>query len=167
MRNLLLLSLVTVGIMSFNTARADDSYCREYTKTIKVGGRIQEAFGTACRQEDGAWEIVSEDGRRDTREPVREVIRYESPAPNYYYPSSFFRINYNIVPRYGSRYYYNDRRDYRRNHGHYTSHYNGRGNKYGHYRHHNDHGRSYDRRGYYRDNNVRYHDDGLTLNFNW
>lgn len=33
--------------------------CREYTHTIYIGGRPQEGYGTACRQPDGAWRIVS------------------------------------------------------------------------------------------------------------
>ncbi len=34
-------------------------YCREFQQTITVGGKTQEAYGTACRQPDGTWEIVS------------------------------------------------------------------------------------------------------------
>ena len=34
-------------------------YCREYTQTIKVGGRTEQGHGTACRQPDGTWQIVS------------------------------------------------------------------------------------------------------------
>ncbi len=34
-------------------------YCREYTKEIQVGGRVQQAYGTACRMPDGQWQIVS------------------------------------------------------------------------------------------------------------
>lgn len=34
-------------------------YCREYQQTVTVGGEQQEAYGTACRQEDGSWKIVS------------------------------------------------------------------------------------------------------------
>lgn len=30
-------------------------YCREYTTTVMVGGRPQNAYGTACRQPDGSW----------------------------------------------------------------------------------------------------------------
>jgi surface antigen len=33
-------------------------YCREYTQTVVVGGRTQQAYGTACRQPDGSWLIV-------------------------------------------------------------------------------------------------------------
>lgn len=34
-------------------------YCREYQQTVVVDGREQSAYGTACRQPDGSWEIVS------------------------------------------------------------------------------------------------------------
>ena len=34
-------------------------YCREYQQTIIVGGQEQSAYGTACQQPDGSWEIVS------------------------------------------------------------------------------------------------------------
>lgn len=39
--------------------RSDGSYCREFTQTVTVGGRTEEAYGTACRQPDGTWQIVS------------------------------------------------------------------------------------------------------------
>ncbi len=34
-------------------------YCREYQTTIHVGGRVENAYGTACREPDGTWRIVS------------------------------------------------------------------------------------------------------------
>lgn len=34
-------------------------YCREYNQTIVVGGQSQRAYGTACRQPDGSWAVVS------------------------------------------------------------------------------------------------------------
>jgi surface antigen len=40
----------------------DDGYgndCREFEQTIFIDGRRQLATGTACRQPDGSWEIVS------------------------------------------------------------------------------------------------------------
>jgi hypothetical protein len=42
-------------------AQADDqqSYCREFQSTIVVEGRQQQAFGTACLQPDGSWQIVN------------------------------------------------------------------------------------------------------------
>jgi surface antigen len=36
---------------------AQGQYCREFQQTITVGGRTEEAFGTACRQPDGTWKI--------------------------------------------------------------------------------------------------------------
>jgi surface antigen len=33
------------------------TYCREFQQTITVGGRTQQAFGTACRQPDGSWRV--------------------------------------------------------------------------------------------------------------
>ena len=33
--------------------------CREFQQTITVGGRTETAYGTACRQPDGDWKIVS------------------------------------------------------------------------------------------------------------
>ncbi|MCF8470801.1 MAG: hypothetical protein K9G30_08445 [Parvibaculum sp.] len=33
-------------------------YCREYQTVVTIGGRAENAYGTACRQPDGAWETV-------------------------------------------------------------------------------------------------------------
>lgn len=33
-------------------------YCREYQAKVRVGGRLQDGYGTACRQPDGAWEVI-------------------------------------------------------------------------------------------------------------
>ncbi|TVR09708.1 MAG: hypothetical protein EA385_06165 [Salinarimonadaceae bacterium] len=41
------------------TFRDGRDFCREYTHTIYIGGRPQEGYGTACRQPDGSWRIVS------------------------------------------------------------------------------------------------------------
>jgi len=37
-------------------------YCREFLQEVSIGGRKEEAYGTACRQPDGAWEVISVDG---------------------------------------------------------------------------------------------------------
>ena len=34
------------------------AYCREFQQTVTVGGKTEDAFGTACRQPDGSWKIV-------------------------------------------------------------------------------------------------------------
>ena len=39
--------------------RDDGRYCREYTATAVIGGKTQNTYGTACRQPDGAWQLVS------------------------------------------------------------------------------------------------------------
>ncbi len=38
---------------------ASGKYCREYQQTIYVGGQEETAYGTACQQPDGSWEIVN------------------------------------------------------------------------------------------------------------
>lgn len=32
-------------------------YCREYQQLVSIGGQEEVAYGTACRQPDGSWEI--------------------------------------------------------------------------------------------------------------
>ncbi len=41
------------------TDTATGAYCREYQQTVTVGGRTEDAYGTACRQPDGSWKVVS------------------------------------------------------------------------------------------------------------
>ena len=36
-----------------------NAYCREYQTTVLIDGEEQAAFGTACRQPDGSWKVVS------------------------------------------------------------------------------------------------------------
>ncbi|KZD02365.1 MULTISPECIES: RT0821/Lpp0805 family surface protein [unclassified Thalassospira] len=38
---------------------ADGRYCREYSATARIGGELRKTYGTACRQADGSWQIVS------------------------------------------------------------------------------------------------------------
>ena len=38
--------------------RNDGTHCREFQQTVTVGGEMQEAYGTACRQPDGSWLII-------------------------------------------------------------------------------------------------------------
>ncbi len=33
-------------------------YCREFYQTISIGNRNEQAYGTACQQPDGSWQIV-------------------------------------------------------------------------------------------------------------
>ena len=38
--------------------QSDGTYCREFTQTVTIGNRTEEAYGTACRQPDGSWQII-------------------------------------------------------------------------------------------------------------
>jgi hypothetical protein len=33
-------------------------YCREFRQEVTIGARTEVAYGTACRRQDGSWEIV-------------------------------------------------------------------------------------------------------------
>ena len=37
---------------------ATGAYCREFQQTVNIGGKTQQAYGTACRQPDGTWKVV-------------------------------------------------------------------------------------------------------------
>lgn len=41
-------------------ATTSTAYCREFQTTVLVNGQPQPSYGTACRQPDGAWKIVSQ-----------------------------------------------------------------------------------------------------------
>ncbi len=49
------------GVVTPQPAYQDSSgrYCREYRQSVTIGGDRQEAYGTACRQPDGTWQIVN------------------------------------------------------------------------------------------------------------
>lgn len=42
-----------------NVIQQPNSVCREFQQTVTIGGRTEQAYGTACRQADGTWMIVS------------------------------------------------------------------------------------------------------------
>ena len=42
-----------------NTYQQSGTYCREYQQTVTIGGKQENAYGTACRQPDGSWKIQS------------------------------------------------------------------------------------------------------------
>jgi surface antigen len=35
------------------------AYCREFQQTITIDGATERAYGTACQQPDGSWQIVN------------------------------------------------------------------------------------------------------------
>lgn len=74
-------------------------YCREYQQDITVGGQLQRAYGTACRQRDGSWKIVNS---RSTPYQQRQST-YQQPSyqqPSYQQPSyQQYGNNYNSTPQ--------------------------------------------------------------------
>ncbi len=40
------------------TNPSNGRYCREYTHVVNIGGKQEKAYGTACRQSDGQWEVT-------------------------------------------------------------------------------------------------------------
>lgn len=36
----------------------DERYCRPYSQEIRIDGRVEESYGTACLQPDGTWRVV-------------------------------------------------------------------------------------------------------------
>ncbi|MGE5504900.1 MAG: RT0821/Lpp0805 family surface protein [Actinomycetota bacterium] len=48
----------TVTPVRDGTDKATGAYCREYQTTVNVGGKTEQAYGTACRQPDGSWKVV-------------------------------------------------------------------------------------------------------------
>lgn len=120
-------------------------YCREFTKVVTIGGQAQSAYGQACRQPDGSWQIVSDDipsNQPVTYYPESNYVAYQppvyaAPAPYYapqpvYYtePSPVFSLSFNSWSPNRTR-YYND-------HGHGWRDWD-RGPR-GHDRDHGDHG---------------------------
>ncbi len=94
-------------------------YCREYQKTIYVGGKAVEGYGTACRQEDGAWEISKLKGSDRAQTKVREYIVDDLNRqgareiivvnePRYYNPPPVVVVrDYSGYPRGYSKYHHN------------------------------------------------------------
>jgi surface antigen len=64
--------------------------CREFVTTITIGGRQEQGYGTACRQPDGAWQIVSSAQPTLSSPPAQTTIAYAPPPQYYYYPSGFY-----------------------------------------------------------------------------
>ena len=40
-------------------ADSEGRTCREFQQTVTIGGRQEQSYGTACRDENGDWKIVS------------------------------------------------------------------------------------------------------------
>jgi len=112
-RNFMILTaLVAIPVLIPAKAQAQTSgeeYCREYVKEVYIGGRTEEAYGTACYRPDGSWEIVDLEGSEAGKTQVRSVIQEDIRA---HYPRAGRVIvsTRNVLPRYyHSKRYYNSR----------------------------------------------------------
>ncbi len=47
------------SITPTKTYEKSGRYCREYTQTVTIAGKSQQAHGTACRNPDGTWETMN------------------------------------------------------------------------------------------------------------
>jgi hypothetical protein len=83
-------------------------YCREYTKSVRVDGRMQSGYGTACMQPDGSWMIVDAQGTVDPFDALRQqnVVIVAQQEPVYfdygprYRPVTYYAPRYAYAPRY-------------------------------------------------------------------
>jgi surface antigen len=71
-------------------------YCREYQQTVVINGSQQQAYGTACRQPDGSWNVATAQPQTRNQVVVRERVVTPVYRPVYYDP---------YYPRYYPRYY--------------------------------------------------------------
>ena len=101
--------LIPAAMAAFAAGSAqayESDYCREFTKTIYVGGRAQNGYGTSCLMPDGSWQITQEPQPRYAQpanyvqpvtyvqQPVTyvESVRYVRPRP--YYSPFLFSFHY-------------------------------------------------------------------------
>lgn len=132
----------TFSLMPAEAKAYSNDYCREYTRTVYIGGRAEEAYGKACQQQNGDWMIVDEDlganiPRSDNR--VNYVIRDQTV---YYGQPS--RVNvYRTVPRSTVVWYNGGPRNNR--YVKYNNNYRDDRNWHKHDRKNNGHGPRHDR----------------------
>lgn len=91
-----LIAAAMAFIASSGAAQAynNNLQCREYTRTIYIGGQPQQGFGTACLQPDGSWQVVSDGQIGATVAPQyiteRVVVREPVYVPTSYYSSGYY-----------------------------------------------------------------------------
>jgi len=84
--------------------------CREFLTTITIGGQDQQGYGTACRQPDGSWQIVSDQQPAGAAPPPPPGQVLSTPPDRYYaYPPGFFGpstiyLSFGTVYRHGHFY---------------------------------------------------------------
>lgn len=48
----------TVTPIREGTEASTGAYCREFQQAVTIGSKMEQAYGTACRQPDGTWKVV-------------------------------------------------------------------------------------------------------------
>jgi hypothetical protein len=77
-------TLESTPLSTVSTIRPVEENCREYAVPITVGGKEEIAYGKACQQPDGTWQIVQAPGGPEGAPNVLQpTIIY--PAYPYYY----------------------------------------------------------------------------------
>jgi len=103
-----------VPVKTFENAQGQP--CREFVTTIIIADKEEQGYGTACRQPDGSWELVSSDDQSNSAPPVPQTAptNYQPPTDYYVYPRGFYGsstiyLSFNTVYRSGrlhrGRYY--------------------------------------------------------------
>lgn len=111
MRKLILITaLAAFPVVGFSGQAKAEEYCREYTKTVTVGGKREQAYGTACYRPDGSWEVVNLEGSDYGRNQVRDVmyddLRHDYRRNPYREVVVVERHNRPYYPRYRQASYY-------------------------------------------------------------
>lgn len=139
-----------ISLMSGGAPAKASDYCREYTRTVYIGSQTQEAYGTACLQQDGSWMIVGEGPMRDIGNNVSGVDyvihdqrRNIVPPRVVYYDRSpvVYRTGPSFVWYNGGHYRNGHHVAYKRNYGYNNGHHYGWRNGRGHDRHWDRHDR--------------------------
>lgn len=117
------LFIIALTFFMANSAYADEPYCREFTQTIKIGGKQQKGFGTSCLQPDGTWQIVNpydanENQAEDNYNISDDSVNYEVRDSRYYIVPARPVFSYGL---YSGRYY---NRYPHRYHSRFDRHYN-------------------------------------------
>jgi hypothetical protein len=64
------------------TIQPSGGNCREFTAPITVGNEVKEAYGRACEQPDGSWQIT----QANPDQPSSTVVEHTTIYPTYYGP---------------------------------------------------------------------------------
>ena len=126
MKRTLMIATLAVGTAVSGTALANEQpYCREYQRTVTIGGKAQQTYGTACMQPDGSWRVATPESDfvempYDAPLQVAAVeptpVVYTQPVYTSYYEEPSYR--YYAGPSWGVNLGWSDRGHGRLDHGH-------------------------------------------------